>query len=39
MAGHRPWFIQPTCATNGEGLYPGLDWLANTLDKRPKAST
>ena len=30
----RPWFIQGTCATTGDGLYDGLDWLANTLSKR-----
>ncbi|KAM9791360.1 ADP-ribosylation factor 3-like [Syngnathus typhle] len=27
----RQWFIQATCATNGEGLYEGLDWLSNRL--------
>lgn len=27
----RKWFIQPTCATSGEGLYEGLDWLCNQL--------
>jgi len=27
----RTWYIQATCATNGEGLYEGLDWLANQL--------
>lgn len=27
----RRWFIQATCATNGEGLYEGLDWLSTTL--------
>jgi len=27
----RKWFIQSTCATNGEGLYEGLDWLSNTI--------
>ena len=26
------WFIfQATCATSGEGLYEGLDWLSNQL--------
>jgi len=24
----RSWYIQGCCATNGEGLYEGLDWLA-----------
>ncbi|SCU92003.1 LADA_0F13586g1_1 [Lachancea dasiensis] len=27
----RPWFIQATCATSGEGLYEGLEWLSNSL--------
>ncbi|KAF6025527.1 hypothetical protein EB796_016163 [Bugula neritina] len=28
---NRSWYIQATCATNGEGLYEGLDWLSNQL--------
>ncbi|CAG9319252.1 unnamed protein product [Blepharisma stoltei] len=27
----RNWFIQSTCATSGDGLYEGLDWLSRTL--------
>jgi ADP-ribosylation factor protein 1 len=27
----RQWFIQGCCATSGEGLYEGLDWLAAVL--------
>ncbi|XP_069778230.1 ADP-ribosylation factor 1 isoform X1 [Narcine bancroftii] len=27
----RTWFIQATCATSGDGLYEGLDWLSNQL--------
>uniref|UniRef100_A0A0G4HV64 ADP-ribosylation factor n=1 Tax=Chromera velia CCMP2878 TaxID=1169474 RepID=A0A0G4HV64_9ALVE len=27
----RNWFIQSTCATTGDGLYEGLDWLSRTL--------
>jgi small GTP-binding protein len=27
------WFIQPCCATEGSGLYEGLDWLSNSLAK------
>ncbi|KAI9800773.1 MAG: Arf GTPase arf1 [Piccolia ochrophora] len=27
----RSWFIQSTCATSGDGLYEGLDWLSNAL--------
>ena len=30
----RQWFIQGTCATSGDGLYEGLDWLSNTLKKK-----
>ena len=26
-------YIQATCATTGDGLYEGLDWLSNTLKK------
>jgi signal recognition particle receptor subunit beta len=27
----RKWYIQSTCATSGDGLYEGLDWLTNVL--------
>lgn len=27
----RKWHVQGAIATRGEGLYEGLDWLANTL--------
>lgn len=27
----KNWFIQPCCATTGEGLYEGLDWLSTQL--------
>uniref|UniRef100_T1GLQ5 small monomeric GTPase n=1 Tax=Megaselia scalaris TaxID=36166 RepID=T1GLQ5_MEGSC len=27
----RKWFIQSTCATQGYGLYEGLDWLSTQL--------
>lgn len=27
----RPWYIQATCATSGDGLYEGLEWLATNL--------
>lgn len=30
----RQWHIQATCASSGEGLYDGLDWLANQLKKK-----
>merc|ERR1711976_511196 len=25
------WFIQAACATTGEGIYEGLDWLTSAL--------
>jgi small GTP-binding protein len=28
---NRQWYIQATCATSGDGLYEGLDWLSNAL--------
>lgn len=28
---NRQWYIQGTCATTGEGLYEGLDWLSGKL--------
>jgi len=30
----RNWFIQAACATSGQGLYEGLDWLSNELGKK-----
>lgn len=27
----REWYIQGACATTGEGLYEGIDWLAKTM--------
>eukprot|EP00746_Dinoflagellata_sp_MGD_P146859 gnl/MRDRNA2_/MRDRNA2_79280_c0_seq2.p1 gnl/MRDRNA2_/MRDRNA2_79280_c0~~gnl/MRDRNA2_/MRDRNA2_79280_c0_seq2.p1 ORF type:complete len:211 (+),score=54.21 gnl/MRDRNA2_/MRDRNA2_79280_c0_seq2:79-633(+) len=27
----RPFFIQSTCATTGDGLYEGLDWLSRAV--------
>mmetsp|Transcript_59154 Transcript_59154/g.129757 ORF Transcript_59154/g.129757 Transcript_59154/m.129757 type:complete len:184 (+) Transcript_59154:144-695(+) len=32
----RSWFIQATCATTGDGLYEGLDWLGQTLKTKSK---
>jgi ADP-ribosylation factor protein 1 len=29
----RQWYIQAACATSGDGLYEGLDWLSNALSK------
>ncbi|ENN76084.1 ADP-ribosylation factor 2 [Dendroctonus ponderosae] len=31
---NRKWYIQATCATQGSGLYEGLDWLSNELATR-----
>jgi len=31
---NRNWYIQATCATSGDGLYEGLDWLAGQLKNR-----
>ena len=31
--GNRKWYIQSACATSGDGLYEGLDWLSNTLSQ------
>ncbi len=28
---NRKWFMQATCATNGTGIFEGLDWLSRTL--------
>ncbi len=30
----RKWNIQGCCATTGDGLYEGLDWLSDTLGKQ-----
>ncbi|CAK8675613.1 ADP-ribosylation factor 4-like [Clavelina lepadiformis] len=30
----RKWYIQAACATEGTGLYEGLDWLSETLANR-----
>ena len=30
----RQWYIQACCATTGDGLYEGLDWLSTTLSKK-----
>lgn len=31
---NRKWYIQSTCATQGTGLYEGLDWLSQELVKQ-----
>ncbi|MBA0847664.1 hypothetical protein Goshw_021104 [Gossypium schwendimanii] len=32
----RHWYIQSTCATSGEGLYEGLDWLSNNIASKAR---
>jgi ADP-ribosylation factor protein 1 len=31
---NRRWFIQASCAYQGEGLYEGFDWLVNNTETR-----
>merc|ERR1712113_1381914 len=33
---NRKWYIQGSCATSGDGVYQGLDWLSDTLAKVSK---
>jgi len=33
LAGHRHWLCHSSCATDGQGLYEGLEWLSKTLNK------
>lgn len=35
---NHKWYIQSCCATTGEGLYEGLDWLAGRMSARSKRS-
>ncbi|KIJ70352.1 hypothetical protein HYDPIDRAFT_143627 [Hydnomerulius pinastri MD-312] len=30
----RPWSVRGSCATKGEGLEDGLDWLVNAIQKK-----
>jgi len=30
----RQWYIQSTCATSGDGLYEGMDWMSRVLSSR-----
>merc|ERR1712178_284404 len=30
----RQWYVQSTCATSGDGLYEGLDWMSRTLSSK-----
>lgn len=31
---NRLWYIQATCATSGDGIMEGLDWLTDALKDR-----
>lgn len=31
----QPWFVQAACASSGDGIYDGLDWLAKNFKKVP----
>jgi len=33
---NRKWYVQGSCAENGDGLFEGLDWLATTLNEAAK---
>ncbi|CAN8099436.1 unnamed protein product [Discula destructiva] len=30
----RQWYIQSTCATSGDGLYEGLEWLSSAVKQK-----
>ncbi|CDP02537.1 unnamed protein product [Coffea canephora] len=30
----RRWYIQSACATSGQGLYEGLDWLSSNISSK-----
>ena len=32
----RQWMVQAASAKTGEGIYEGMEWLSNTLNKRKK---
>ncbi|KAH8980226.1 ADP-ribosylation factor family-domain-containing protein [Lactarius akahatsu] len=31
----RSWYVHPSCATTGEGLFEGLQWLSQNVKKQP----
>jgi len=31
---NRQWYIQATCATSGDGIYEGFDWLSNAIAQK-----
>jgi len=36
---NRRWYIQGSCATTGEGLYEGLDWLTQAIQPKGTGSS
>eukprot|EP00095_Tigriopus_kingsejongensis_P005822 maker-scaffold425_size175135-snap-gene-0.36 protein:Tk05822 transcript:maker-scaffold425_size175135-snap-gene-0.36-mRNA-1 annotation:"adp-ribosylation factor 1" len=37
--GQRQWFVQGTCAVNGDGILDGFSWLSNTIKSKPVQSS
>jgi len=35
---NRQWYIQATCATSGDGLFEGLDWLSSVLSAKQESA-
>ncbi|KAH7108448.1 ADP-ribosylation factor family-domain-containing protein [Auriculariales sp. MPI-PUGE-AT-0066] len=33
----RSWYVHPSCATTGEGLFEGLQWLSQNVKKQARA--
>ena len=31
---NRQWYIQSTCATSGDGIYEGFDWLSRAIAEK-----
>ena len=31
---NRQWYIQSTCATSGDGIYEGFDWLSRAISEK-----
>ncbi|KNH07430.1 ADP-ribosylation factor 1 [Perkinsela sp. CCAP 1560/4] len=36
FVGYRDWFAQGCCASSGEGIYEGLEWLSDRFDEAGK---
>lgn len=35
---HHNWYLQPCCASTGDGLFEGLDWMQRTLRKKASSA-